>query len=95
MSEIFHGLKLRGFLASQDTKEMEMNSCLLWWGGERRGFQLWVNAAPHVRSLLILSPLEMRNVTEQNKLPLKNAFVGDQEKSRAQLESKGKVQGPA
>lgn len=48
-------------LLLKNTKEMEMSSCLLWRGGGKRGFQLWVNAAPHVRSLLILRPLEMRN----------------------------------
>lgn len=58
-------------------------------GRGKRGLQLWVNAAPHVCSLLTLSPLKMCNVMEQKKLPLQDAFVGDQEKSRAQLESRG------
>lgn len=73
LSENFHGLKLRGFLTSQDTKEMEMNSCLPWWG--QKGIPALVDAAPHVRSLLTLSPLEVRNVMEQNKLPLKMLFL--------------------
>lgn len=73
LSKNFHRAQAEMFPCFPEYERGENN--LIFSRGGGSVFQFSMNVAPHVHSLLIMSPLNRLNIIKQNKLPVKDAFV--------------------